>query len=401
MTEVTHLESLSVVQIDFDIWSGQTRLSAADFKLGIGGEIPPEKLAQLGSKKICDPAKLKGFHRLKSEARRMLHRYGMPFMNGYAVPVDKVNDICARLDSIMSEYSALKDAFVAGYHQAVDEWVRENPQYESAIRSGALPRSEVEKRIAFEYQIFMIQPVSGDDGNAQRLNRKVNSLGDDLIAEIVETATKLYNERLAGQTQVGIGTRQTLENLRDKVDGLSFLNQAFDPLVRLLDETIDGYKQSAAGRFITAPFLYQVIAATLIMADRDKIQLYASGGVSVDGIARTLDMTPLAVGSPAAPSNTSVLALQTPQDPPQQKSMELGVGEQKPVHEQNDVVDDIDQFFAEFQADEVVAPNPAKETAVTPTADEPVAPTPATAPVMDPKEAAQPPQDDDEDQGFF
>ncbi len=60
-------------------------------------------------------------------------------------------------------------------------------------------------------------------------------------------------ERLAGRDQCAVTTRQTLRNIRDKVDGLSFLNSAF-PLVKLLDQTLRGYEQHADGRNIVAPF---------------------------------------------------------------------------------------------------------------------------------------------------
>src|SRR5690606_4588842 len=109
-----HLENLSIIQVDFDIWSGQTRLSPSDIKLGVGGEIPPEKFAQLGSKKICDPAKLKNFSRLKTETRRLLLKYGMPFMNRSADPVKRTDEIIARLDSISIQFKQYKQEFING-----------------------------------------------------------------------------------------------------------------------------------------------------------------------------------------------------------------------------------------------------------------------------------------------
>lgn len=288
MTKVNHLQSLCVIHVDFDIWSGQTRLSASDLKLGEGGEIPPEKVAQLGSKKICDPAKLKGFHRLKTETRRLLLKFGMPFMNGFAVPVSKTDEICNKLNDINFQFNQLKQDFIKGYNKAVDEWCQENPEYERAIRAGALPKETVEERIGFEYQVFMIQPVNEDEANAKRLNRKVERLGDDLISEVVQEANKFYMERLAGRDQCAVTTRQTLRNIRDKVDGLSFLNSAFNPLVKLLDQTLRGYEQHADGRNIVAPFFYQVVAAVLIMSERDRIEQYANGSITVEGMANDI-----------------------------------------------------------------------------------------------------------------
>lgn len=282
-TQIKHLDSLSVVQIDFNIWSGQTRLRPEDFNLGVGGELPSEKVAQLGSKKIIDTANLNGFHRLKQEARRMLSRYGMPFMNGFAVPLDKTDEVCDRLDKIEDEFNLLKQKFFQEYNDAINDWARENPDLEKAIRDGALSQSDVESRIGFEYQLFRIAPMD-DQANSERLTRKVNSLGDDLLSEIIKTASEFYTERLLGNRQVNISTRRTLIALRDKIDGLSFLNNAFSSLVQLLDETIDGYAKHAVGRNITDPFLWQVIGAVLILSDRDRIEQYATGTVTVDAM---------------------------------------------------------------------------------------------------------------------
>ncbi|TDX26784.1 uncharacterized protein DUF3150 [Modicisalibacter xianhensis] len=285
--QIQHLENLCVIHVDFDIWSGQTRLNAEDLKLGEGGEIPPEKLALLGSKKICDPAKLRGFHRLKTKCRRKLEHYGLPFMNGWAVPAERLDTILKQLDSIGKEFDAVRQEFLRCYDKAVDDWANDNPGYEHIIRAGAMPRDVVETRIGFDYQVFQIQPV-GDvsDATQQRLNRKVGGLSNALFDEITAEANKFYEERLKGAMSLDISTRKTLENLRNKVDGLSFLHGALAPLVQLLDETIQGYQQHAQGRYVVAPFLYQVMAAVLIMRDRGMIASYANGAVSVDDMAQ-------------------------------------------------------------------------------------------------------------------
>lgn len=292
-SKINHLEQLCVFQVDFDIWSGQTRLSPDDFKLGTGGEIPPEKVAQLGTKKICDPAKLKGFHRLKSDTRRSLLRYGIPFMNGFALPQNRCEEMILKLDAVEAEFKNLKADFINGYHNAIDEWCRENPQYATALRAGALPLATVEKRIGFEYQVIKIGPVDvGNDAVSERLSRKVNGLGDELIADLIEEADKFYSERLAGRDKCGITTRMTLRNMRDKLDGLSFLNSKIQPLVKLLDETLDGYTKYAVGREVHAPFFHQVVAAVLILSSKTQIDRYLEGAVSVQGIASGLQTDP-------------------------------------------------------------------------------------------------------------
>lgn len=302
--KINHLEQLCVIQVDFDIWSGQTRLSPEDFKIGTGGEIPPDKIAQLGTKKICDPAKLKGFHRLKSETRRTLLRYGMPFMNGYAVPLSRCDELAQKLDLVEAEFKVLKADFIKGYNTAIDEWCGENPEYAGALRSGALPLETVEKRIGFEYQVITVGPVASD-GVSERLERKVNGLGDELIADLTEEADKFYSERLAGRDKCGITTRMTLSNMRDKLDGLSFLNGKIAPLVQLLDETIEGYTKYAVGREVHAPFFHQVVAAVLILSSKNAIERYLAGVLTVQGFATDLQRDP---DSRALPVEVGVLA---------------------------------------------------------------------------------------------
>ena len=91
--DIDNLGNLVVVQSDFNIWSGQTRLVTKDIHLGVGGELPPNDLAQLGCKKICPPSELKCFSRLKTHTRRYLLSIGLKFMNGFAVPVALIDDV--------------------------------------------------------------------------------------------------------------------------------------------------------------------------------------------------------------------------------------------------------------------------------------------------------------------
>lgn len=354
---INKYESLSIIAIDFDIWSGQTRLSASDIKIGVGGEIPDAKFAQLGTKKVCDPASLKGFHRLKTEARRLMLRYGMNFMNGYAIPVQKTDEVIPRLEAISREFEDMKKEFLATYHASIEEWIKENPEYEQAIRAGALERSAVEKRLNFEYQIFQIQPIAGDEHQA-RLNRKVEGLGAELIQEVAESAQKFFEERLAGQTCVGIGTKATLSNLRDKIDGLSFLNGKLEPLVRLLDEALACYS-CPNGRVVDGQAFSQIVAAVLILSDPKKIDQYAAGAeksalAPVEGLA----------AAPAAASPTPVqqpfqVVTPVPAPTPAPQGLDLA---------------DIEAFFASMPAGQRESSAAPVEAAATAAAVAPAAP---------------------------
>ena len=62
-SEVTVLDQLVVVNLDIHIWSARRKLMPLD--LG-NAELPPEDLASLGSKRICNPEELKHFTTLKA-----------------------------------------------------------------------------------------------------------------------------------------------------------------------------------------------------------------------------------------------------------------------------------------------------------------------------------------------
>ena len=301
--KISHLEKLCVVHTDFNIWSGQVRLTADDLKLGAGGEIPPEKIAQRGTKKICDPAKLNGFHRLKTDARRNLLRVGMPFMNGHAIPVARTDDVVKKLDEIHAEFEKLRHEFILGYHQAIDDWCKENPEYETAIRAGAKPRDFVQKRIGFEFQVFMIAPAEDEKLN-ERLGEKVKGLGDELIAELVEDAEKFYTDRLMGRDKAMVSTKATLRNMRDKLDGLAFLNSNIKPLVDLINDTLNGYATYAVGREVTGPFFHQLTATVLILSSKARIEQFIKGAINVKAEADALGaQAPQSTGG--APTSTS------------------------------------------------------------------------------------------------
>lgn len=383
MANVQHFESLSIIMVDFDLWTGQTRLSASDFKIGVGGQLPPEKLTQLGSKKVIDPDHLKGFAALKTQATRLLLRHGMKFMNGFAVPVDKTTELCDKLDAIGVEFQALKQTLLNDYNNVIEDWINEHPDHAQMIRDGALTAQEVEKRIGFEYQVFMIQPMANNEAVAQNLDRKIGSLGNDLIDEVTKTATDFFNKRFLGQTRIRTSTRQTLVNLRDKIDGLSFLNGALVPLVGLLNETLDVYTKHASGGVVEAPHFYQLMAVVSILKNADSIHAYAQGQVKVDSVAdglrdkalpglgvNTSDVTEV-LSSSSSPAQASPAIQETESEPEKalpltQQNVDSLAQEPQQMQQMDEIFDDIDRFFQQHASQEApsdVAPEQSESAA--------------------------------------
>tara|TARA_R110002051_G_scaffold318017_2_gene399822 strand:- start:7952 stop:9415 length:1464 start_codon:yes stop_codon:yes gene_type:complete len=389
------LENLCVVDADFDIWSGKARLEESDFKLGDGGEIPPENLTSLGSKKICDPAAISRFHALKSQARRLLTHYGLRFMNGFAIPQSKLEYIESELEIIQQKFNAERQLFLDNYEETVENWLAENPNYADELRRGIMPVDVVSERIGFKYLIYNINPAN--DTQATQMSRQVDSLTNDLYKEIASEASDFYKKYLSGtKPYLSASTKPSLVKLFDKVDGLSFMNASLDPLAKLLKETIDGFDTHKVKNRIEGPFLYQVCAVVLICADEDKIHGYADGSVKVenvysgagldddDDLPETVaqDLLPLSVDTEetevaVAPEMDSEEPVEevTPavEEDAQEESPETDVAPSaEPTSDtvepglSLDLLGDMEDFFAEFITDDA----PAK--AETPAAVEPV-----------------------------
>lgn len=360
------LQELVVVNADYDIWSGQVRLEDKDIKLGEGGELPPDRVAQLGNKTICDPASLKVFRSLRGATRRMLEGYGLPFLTGWAVPRSKLSEILGKLETARITFEQEKQAFLDNYDSSIQNWIANNVGYEEAIRNGVLDRNSVEKRLDFNYQVFHIQPVSGEPNAEKRLADQTKGLAGQLFREIETEADEFYQKYLRGKAEISVRTRKRLECLADKVDGLSFLNRAFEPVVRLLRETVDGYDQHADHGPIGAPFFFQIHSVVTILRDQAQMKDFADGNPAAQPDDDAFDMALPAHMTQTVSAPPAVQASAAPVKPARQVPQAV-----QQSFDLDELFHDMDSFLDEA-AKQPVASAPAEPTAVSPTVATPL-----------------------------
>lgn len=280
-TEMKNLEKLVLVSLDIDIWSGQAKLQASDLKRISVEDLPPESLASLGSKRLCNKEHLKVFSKLKTRALRAVMDHGRPFLGGYAYPMDRMVELEGRLMMIEQEYQSAKSQFMNRYDEAVSDWINENPEYADAILAGALTRAEVGERLNFGFQIINIQPAESSEAQT-RLKKSVRGVGDALVDEISDKANDFFEKYLIGTEQVSTQTKRTLSNMRDKVSGMAFLNGNLLPMEQLLDEMLQGYEAHRGNKHVVGEDYNRILAATLILSDRKKLDRYTSGELSLE-----------------------------------------------------------------------------------------------------------------------
>lgn len=154
-TDITVLDRLLVVNLDVHIWSARKKLLPLD--LG-NADLPPEELASLGSKRVCNPEDLKTFGTLKARATSLLERAGIRFIGGWAIPEEKLEEITSGLAAIRNEFNVVKDNFLKGYNSSVQEWINRHPGWEEIIANSVVSEDYVRSRLDFRWQTFRIVP---------------------------------------------------------------------------------------------------------------------------------------------------------------------------------------------------------------------------------------------------
>jgi len=223
------LNDVIAVQLHFSVWTGRKKLDESD--LSIRGETPPKEVINLGSKHTTDPKALKVFNTLKRQAERLCLSVGIPFLGGYAIPSNKADDVAKRLSQIVAQYEAEKAAYLLKHEEIQSEWIESFPVYENILRKALTPVSDVEQRISGNYSMFQVQSAQSKVATVDTgLDDQVNNLSHTLDADILKSAQKLL-ERLTGALQPNQANVRGLKDIREKVEGLAFLNGRFSKLV--------------------------------------------------------------------------------------------------------------------------------------------------------------------------
>ena len=238
ITPLHVLDRILALNLDISLWSARTKLTEEDFG---GAELPPEDLASLGSKKICDPARLTVFSKLKARAVNLLNRHGVKFLSGWAIPEDKAGDIINGLCAIRDEFFMEKRNFLACYDEGIAEWIARHPAWASIIQNSTVSRDYVDNRMKFAWQLYRVAPAAGlDDDTAMTesgLHDEVENLGSTLFGEIARDASEIWRKVFEGKTEVTHKALSPLKTMRDKLVGLSFVEHVV-PVIELLETAL-------------------------------------------------------------------------------------------------------------------------------------------------------------------
>lgn len=224
LTINTILNSLIVVALDTTLWSGEKKLRPED--LG-GVNLPPDKLASLGSKRIFDPATLRVFKTLKRRAERALSDVGVRFLGGYAIPETALDVVHQALVEIEVEFATAKKAFLFEYDTKLEDWLKEAGEWQDIVRRAIEPASSVADKLHFGFTAYKVgEPVASSVAVQETLAKRVGGLSDQLMLEVAQAAKETLEESYNGRTEVTRKALSPLNNIKAKLEGLMFLNPA-------------------------------------------------------------------------------------------------------------------------------------------------------------------------------
>ena len=244
-TDITVLDHLLVINLDIHIWSARRKLTPPDIN---GAELPPEDLASLGSKRVCNPEDLRVFGTLKARAVSLLERNGVRFLNGWAVPETRIDEIMVELSAIRTEFEDAKESFLQRYDRAIQEWIAKHPAWAGIIAGSVVDEDYVRSRLGFRWQAFRVDAPQGVPPGALRdnLHTDVHNLGNPLFGDTATAASETWRRCFAGKTEVTRKALSPLKSIRDKLMGLTFLEPRVAPVLELLDAALGAIPRRGA-----------------------------------------------------------------------------------------------------------------------------------------------------------
>ena len=263
------VDRLLGVNLKISIWSGRKKLTAQD--LGVD-DLPPDELASLGSKKVCDPALLKIFQTLKGRANGVLERYGLPFLGGRAIPEHKAMDVHEQLKAIEQEFNDAKEEFLRDYEPNVQKWLTRQKEWSSIIEGELESKDYVRNRISFQsfFCALSLPSVTGEgsDSLCQSFIDEVAGLGSTLYDDVAAAATEVWRNSFRGQNRVSHRALLPIRKICEKLNNFSFVDPTVMPVTEIIQATLESIPQKG---YLEGMPLVQLQGLVSLLRDKEAL----------------------------------------------------------------------------------------------------------------------------------
>ena len=233
--DVKIVDKMLVVAPDIRIWTAQTKLRADDFADDAKDLLPPSDLASLGTKRLIDAEKLRPFAKYKSRVVSLLSRRGIPFMPGsWLIPNEFSGEIDKAMESLRSEFTTAKAAFLSEYDALCAEWIAKHPEHEAMLRNSKVSPAYVRSRLSFDWRIFSLRV-----NRHSNIRDEIENLGNSVFIDIAKESRAVKKEIFDGRDTVTQRALNPIRNLAEKLRGLAFIHPQVAQAALLADSCLD------------------------------------------------------------------------------------------------------------------------------------------------------------------
>lgn len=275
--ETTTIDSIVCIATDIHLWTGRKQLTQKDLKKVDVADLPPEDLASLGSKKICDPKLVNQFEAMKRAAERLILEAGYRLWGIYALPEDKVADVVRQLKDIQQEFNDCKAQFIADYDRSIEQWVNAHPEWASIIQSAVTPVEEVERKLCFGYRVFRITPAPVEDGVDEGTSMLEDSY-QAILKEVSQSAGEIWDSAFKGRSRVRQSSVARIEPVREKLNGLSFIDARIFPIVSQIDAALSACPKEG---YVTGGALQGLNSLLLLLSDTERMTAHGEAAIQI------------------------------------------------------------------------------------------------------------------------
>ena len=265
-------DRVTLVMLDVRVWSGRKKLRAEDLNLA-SGEVPPEELVSLGSKRVCDPELLKVFSRLKQNAERVCLNVGTRFLGGFAIPNAEAASVAASLYRLKTEFDSESGDFLRDYDRALESWIANLPKFEEPIRRAVEPANVVAGKLHFGFQLIAVSPAE----HSGTLAEEVQELGNGIFAEVAQMAREL-DSSFEGKDKLHRRALSTFGRIREKLACLSFIDTRIQPVVDTIDDWLERLPKTGP---INGGLFNEGMGLAMLLANPEHMARHGAGQMAV------------------------------------------------------------------------------------------------------------------------
>lgn len=232
------LSKVVCVQVHIETWQARAKLRSSDLRNVKPGDLPPETLATLGSKQLCDREAITWQTRIKKRVERRLTEIGTRFMGGWAIPHDRVEEARVMLDEQKQQFEKHLADLLANLNSLNRKWLEENKEYADILRNDLKTEEYVRQRVQYRYHLFQVIPVGHEGEYEDSLEKEAESIGDCVLQDVTRMANDYWEKTLAGRDAVSQRALRPLWRLLDKLDGMSIVDLRIGPIADHLREAL-------------------------------------------------------------------------------------------------------------------------------------------------------------------